>query len=134
MGKKSARKDVAKQESHEHRAAMLQRIAKLEGPNFFTQAVDMPADLAAGIITSRPELLRAVRPRALNEQECAVLYNLLSTLIETNMALREHAQEVATMTKNMMGGFTTVNRVADQLKSFANFDQRTAEEEEDHEQ
>jgi hypothetical protein len=125
MGKKSARRDVAQQHSHENRAAMLQRIAKLEGPNFFTQAVDMPADLAAAIITSRPELLRAVRPRALTEDECSVLYNLLSTLIETNMALREHAQEVATMTKNMMGGFTTVAMVADQLKGFANFDQMT---------
>jgi hypothetical protein len=123
-------KDARKQQVQESRANILKRITKLEGPNFFTEAVSLPTEFAAAIMSSRPELLRAVKPRALNAEECDVLYKLISTLIETNMALREHAQEVATMTKGMLGGFTTVQRVGDQIEAFANFREAPTPDEE----
>ena len=108
-------------EADDKREAMLDKIVKLEGPNYFTEAIDAPMDLAAAIITSRPELLRAVRPKALTVEECASLYKVISTLIETNMALRDHANEVAQMTKSLLGGFTTVASVGQKIEEFANF-------------
>ena len=123
-----AKKEIKRHETQEIRAEMLGRIAKLEGPNYFTEAVNVPSDLAAAIITSRPELLRAVRPKALTVEECDALYKVLSTLIETNMALREHANEVAQMAKNMMGGFTTIQRVGEQIAAFASFNQARDED------
>lgn len=103
------------------RSEVLKRVAKLEGPDSFTDFVSMPTDLAAAVLTGRPELLRIVKPRALNVEECEIIFKLLATYIETNMALREHAHELAVMTRNMLSGFTTVHSIGQQIADFGDF-------------
>lgn len=94
---------------------------KLGGWNEFVEAVDMPADLAAGLLTGRTEILRAATPRAMTEAECATLYKLIIVLIETNMALRTHAEQLAHQVNLWAQSFKQLDTVGRRIEAFANF-------------
>lgn len=106
---------------------------KLDSWNSYTQAVQVPNDLATTMMTGRPELLRAVKPRALTVEETKAIYDCLATLIETNMALQHHAQQVAHLVDNWASGFKTLATVGNKIEHFANFRKLSdvAEDEED---
>jgi hypothetical protein len=95
--------------------------AKLDSWTAFVDELQVPGDLYPGVVTNRPQLIKAATPRELSKDECAVLYNLIAGLLETNAALREHTERVGQLTENLNSQLTGFMRVAHQIKLFANF-------------
>jgi len=87
----------------------------------FIEEMQVPGDIAPALITTRPELLRAVQPRALTAEETAAVYKVMAGLIETNNALREHAQQLAIFTETWAGQFAGLQSVGRKIERFANF-------------
>jgi hypothetical protein len=104
--------------TREYRAEIL---AKLDQIDAFTETVQVPRDFLPALMAGRPELLKIAQPRDMTAAEVKQLYDLIGVLVETNMALREHAHEVAKLTHNLLGGFTAVQSAARQIDHFANF-------------
>jgi hypothetical protein len=116
------------QPSHEKRLeeldARLADIAsrvKLDAPNAFTEAVSCPAELYAGLQANRPELIRVAPARPLTADETKAVYSLIATLIETNAALREHAEQVSQLVENWGSHFKGLERTGNQIRQFAAF-------------
>lgn len=110
-----------RQQALNEEIARLTDACKLDDWRSFVEEVQVPADIAAALVTGRPELLCLMRPRALTEDECAKLYKLIGVLISTNMGLREHAQQLSGLVDNWMQQFDGIRGVATQINHFANF-------------
>lgn len=89
--------------------------------NDFTAPVTIPPELFPALMTGRPELLEGLKPRALSEDECKSIYELIVTLIKTNMALREHAELLAQSVSTWAGAFRHLEKVGVSIQHFANF-------------
>jgi hypothetical protein len=94
---------------------------KMPGPASLTEDVAMPPEFVAAFVTGRPELVKLVRPRALTEEECKSLYNAMAVLIQTNAALIEHAQRLATSVDQWDNAFKQLDSVGRRIVDFANF-------------
>lgn len=94
---------------------------KLDGWNAFIEELQVPQDFQAALMTMRPELVRLAKPRAMSEQEVAMLYKLIAALIGTNMALQQHAAEVAQLVEHWSANFKSLSRTGDRIHRFANF-------------
>jgi hypothetical protein len=94
---------------------------RLDDWSSFIEELQVPGDIAPALITGRPEMLRAVQPRALTAEETAALIKVLGGLIETNNALREHARQLATFTEQWTTLFTGLHNVGEKIERFANF-------------
>jgi hypothetical protein len=94
---------------------------RLKDWSHFIEEIQLPQDVAFALMTSRPELLRIVKPRALSEDEAAKLYKAMAALMETNMALRSHAQQLAKLTDNWANQFAGLHGVGEKIQRFANF-------------
>lgn len=104
---------------------------RLKSWNEFVEALAVPQDLLPGMLTNRPELLKLAQPRAMTEAEVAVLYKLIIGLIETNQALREHAEQVAHQVTLWEASFKQLESVGRRIKAFANFKRTDNLEDED---
>lgn len=93
----------------------------LTGWEQLTADTKVPAEIAAALITGRPELARLAPPRALSVEECKECFNLIATLIETNRALQQHAEETAKLVKNWGDAFAALHRIGLQIEHFAHF-------------
>lgn len=94
---------------------------KLRSWSAFVEDSRVPSDLMPAVITQRAELVRVVKPRILTASEHEVYLSLIATLLETNQALREHAQHVAQLTNNLVGHLTGFHSAARNIEHFANF-------------
>jgi hypothetical protein len=103
------------------RIAELAKRARLDGWTSFVEALQVPAELAPAIMTGRVELLKITPTRDYSAAEVAVLFKLIGALMETNAALREHAQEVAHLVDNWASAFKTLAAVGAKVEKFANF-------------
>ena len=103
-----------------HRIRLAQ-AGSLESWNSFVRELNVPNDFIPAIAASRSELLRAVKPRAMSEEEAKVVFELVAGLIDTNIALRAHAQELATLVMNWQKMSRGMMTVAGQISDFANF-------------
>lgn len=101
--------------------AELDAKSKLRSWNELTQAVSIPVELAAAMHTQRAELIRIVPPKALTEDECRRLYDFIGTLIETNMALTQHAEQLAQLVGTWAESIRGAVGLAEQVRLFANF-------------
>lgn len=99
---------------------------KLNSYTSFTEALHFPADFLPAVLSGRPELLRVATPRAMSTEEVATLYTLLAGLMDTNMVLRTHAQEVAKAVGIWKEAFRQLESVGHQIENFANFKPLTA--------
>lgn len=92
-------------------------------PNQLLQTVhNIPMQLAAALITGRPELVNAVPPpMTLTPDEIKDLYKFIGVLIETNHALQEHAHQTAHLVSNWMQAFIAMQGTARRIEHFANF-------------
>ncbi len=68
---------------------------KMHSWNEFCRDMPVLPDLGPALSTGRVELLALAKPRPLSEEECKVLFQGFSVLIETNNALRMHSQLVS---------------------------------------
>lgn len=128
----SERNNRARLPAREEREALVRAIRDgraLRGPNEFVAEVKVPADLAAALASGRTELLALVRPRAIEAEEFMALVHLISVLLRTNLALQEHAREVAVMAKTLSGNFKGLVGFIRQVEQFADF--RLADDDED---
>lgn len=122
---------MAKANKAQEMEELLQRLSqecRLDSWTSFIEPVDVPRELYVALQTGRPELLSLLQPRAMTEQEVANLYTLISVLIRTNMALREHAAEVAHMVKIWGDAFKHLHSVGRRIEDFAQFRSATSEE------
>jgi hypothetical protein len=94
----------------------------------FLHTLQVPSDLTPAMLTNRPELVKLAKPRPLTADECKMLYALISDLMETNAALRRHAQEVARLADNWLTAFTGLGAVGHRIAHFANFEKFETEE------
>ncbi len=101
---------------------------KLDCWTKFVSELQVPSELAPAFTTGRLELVKMARPRDLKAEEVKVLYDLIGGLLETNAALREHAQLTAELTDQMSGGLNGILAATRRLREFAQF--RTPAEEE----
>jgi hypothetical protein len=124
------RKMSASEQLQDDLVALAHR-AKLEGWNSFVEELKVPSELYPALLTMRPQLLKAIKPRALDEAECAALYQLICGLIETNAALREHAEGVAKLAHDWSAAFVGLERLARKITDFASFRVPTDEDNDD---
>ena len=87
----------------------------------FVETLQVPGDFAIAVATGRVELIKLAVPRAVTQEECAVLYKFIGGLIETNAALREHTQLVAEMAREAAGGLVGSLGTVSRLRSYANY-------------
>lgn len=99
----------------------LAQKAKLDTWNSFTQSCSVPAELTLAVMANRAEMVRAALPRSLSQKECSEMYNLVAVLMETNAALREHAEQVAQLVDHWTTSFKALTGIAWQIEMFANF-------------
>jgi hypothetical protein len=114
--------------------AELEALGHLKKWSEYTKDVKAPTQVIAALLTGRPEILHWGKPRSLNEEECAAVYDLIGTLVETNMALQRHAQALTQLTHNMRDNAKGIMRMIDQIHDFANFRSSDEREEEDDDQ
>src|SRR6185369_5484759 len=123
-----------RQERRAERESYMEAIlakAGLESWNSFVTELPVPSDIAPALISSRAELLKIVKPRALSAEECATLYKLIGGLLDTNNALREHAKDLAQLVDNWEGNFKGLASLGFRIKNFANFKAPTNFDEDD---
>jgi hypothetical protein len=120
----------ARQRLEDELHALAERCS-LEHAHQLVRAVDLPPDLAAALLTNRVELLALARPRALTEEEAGRLYKLVAVLMETNAALREHADNVSRLAENWLSQFTGLASVGEGIVRYARFETRPLDNEED---
>lgn len=94
---------------------------RLDSYTSFVQELPVLRELMPALATGRTELLAAANPRPLSQDECAAMFKLVGGLIETNFALREHAEQLALMTTNWAQAFKHLHSVGDKVARFANF-------------
>jgi len=99
----------------------LAKRARLDGWNEFVEELKVPSELTTALVTNRPELIRLAQPRPLTAEEAKALYTLIGALLETNTALREHAECVSIMVRNWSGAINGLFGVARRISRFAEF-------------
>lgn len=112
----------------------LAKRARLDGWNAFVEELKVPSDLFPALITMRPELVRLAPKRPLTADEAEALYKLIAGLIETNIALREHASNVKIMVENWYGAIRGLVKTAGRIGRFAEFRHDDAAAEDDEEE
>lgn len=115
---------MAKSSGRELRQEMIKDLSsrsKLRSWNELTRTVSLPAELAAALHTHRVELIRTVTPRAMTADEVGNLYDFIGTLIETNMALTEHAEQLAQLADTWAQSIRGAVGLTEQVRLFANF-------------
>lgn len=99
----------------------LSQRCRLDGWEAYVRELDLPIELMPALMTGRPELLMLLKPRAMTEEEVRKLYQLIGTLMETNFALQEHAQQISQQVSIWLDAFKHLNSVGRRIGHFANF-------------
>jgi hypothetical protein len=97
------------------------KTCSLDSWTSFVRELQIPNDLFPALATDRPELLRLAKPRALSEEECKILYDLLGGMLETHWALRAHTMKVAELVDRWNGAFVGLATISRQITDLANF-------------
>jgi hypothetical protein len=106
--------------------------AKLTRWNELIETVHgIPAAIAAAISTQRLELLKLYQPgpEETRVEEIRSLVNLIRVLLLTNLELQRHSEQVAQMTMDIRGGLIAAKSKADQVLTFARFEEWGEEDE-----
>lgn len=93
----------------------------LRSPAELADSCACPPEMFGALITGRPELIKLAKPRALNEEECGQLYQLIGTLIETNTLLREHAETTGKLVADWADLFKGLASLGLEIENFAQF-------------
>ncbi len=100
--------------------------AKLDTWSTFVEGLQVPADIAPAMMSGRVELLRLATPRPMDAEEVGKLYKLIGGLIETNMALQEHASELANFMVQWRQAFGGLESIGRRIVQFARFEHQAA--------
>jgi hypothetical protein len=99
----------------------LAALCKLDSWTAYVDPMTVPSDIYPALLSGRPELLKAVQPRALSADESKVLFDIIGNLIETNIALRDHASQLASFTHIWTDAFKQLHSVGERIERFAKF-------------
>lgn len=102
---------------------------KLDRWTSLVEEIKVPGDMYPALASGRPELIKLIQPRDLSAEEAKVLFDIIASLIGTNIALREHAQQLAQFTDNWTEAFKHLHSIGNRIQRFANFDREVADEE-----
>lgn len=92
----------------------------LDNWNALARELRAPTIVAAALITGRPELLRAsLASVPENERD---LYEVIAVLIETNAALRRHAEQLSIVVRNWGQAFKHLHSLGNRIEQFAMFE------------
>jgi hypothetical protein len=111
--------------------ARLSKAAKLDGWAAFVRELDIPMDIYPAIASGRTELLAMIRPRDYSKEEMVKIFKLIAGLIETNVALREHAEQTSHLVDIWSDAFKQLESLGQRIKRFATFDHAEQEAEEE---
>lgn len=106
------------------------KLSKLQHWTAFVETLNVPGDIYVAMSSMRPELIAVIQPRALDLESSRALFKIIAALIETNQALREHAEQLSQFVLNWQNSFDQAASIARKIELFANFD-RAAEEEDE---
>jgi hypothetical protein len=76
----------------------LRERMKLDSWNQFVYEMKVPQDLFPAFMTGRAELMP--EGRTLSAEECEIVYKMISILLETNAALRQHLSKRCRLSVN----------------------------------
>lgn len=107
---------------------------RLDAWNAFVEEMKVPGDIYPALASGRPELIKLVQPRALTADEAKVLFDIIASLIGTNIALREHAEKVAQLVDNWAGMFAGLQGTGQRIQRFAQFDRDASLDDEEEEE
>lgn len=107
----------------------MERTTRLRTWNDFVEAFDVPGDLFPALATNRAELLAFAPHRDMKAEEVDKLYRMIGILIETNLELRQHAEQVAHQVRIWTDAFKALRSVGARIEAFAEF-RRTDEDDE----
>lgn len=124
---------------------MAESQVKLTAPSAFIQAISVPGELVPVFTSGRPELMRLVARRSLDEADCDVLYKVIEALLATNHELQKHAETTARIVRAWQGhakdlaGLVTqlheaygqLQRLGPRIDRFVNFGNKPNEVEDD---
>lgn len=94
---------------------------QMNGWNEYVREMKVLQDVAPALSTGRPELLALMSPRQLSEEECKVLFDMLTVLIETNAALRMHSELLAQIAEQQAQLVHGAAKKLDQMIDYAHF-------------
>jgi len=89
--------------------------------NDFVEALQVPSDLFPALLANRPQLIKLVTPRSLSADEHRVYLDLISGLMATNDALRQHAAHVSHAADMVEQHLSGTIKSARRLSRFAEF-------------
>lgn len=119
----------------DHLNALVLKIADknlIDSPMALVGEVDIPSFLAAAFLTNRPEMVEScANGRSLDVAETSAVMRLLAVLMQTNQALREHAEGLAIMTDSWLTAFKGIATVGGKIGDFANFRALQTDQDED---
>lgn len=104
---------------------------KLDNWTELVDEIKVPAEIYPALMSGRPELIKLIQPRDLTADESKVLFDIIGTLIKTNTALRDHAEQVAQFVDNWAGAFAQLRSAGAKIQRFANFEHADMIEEEE---
>lgn len=109
-------------------AKILEIQERMRTWNDFVREIKVPAEIAPAFQTGRIELIKLARPRALSAEECGALYDVIGGLLETNQALKEHAQLVGDLVATTHQGLKGAVHAVERMRRFAAFEEPVEEE------
>ena len=126
MSKARSEAKANKQEELACRIADLKKRTSLEGWQRYLRDLKVPEELLPAIMTQRPQLMP--KPKQLSAEQCGVLYEIIGTLLDTNMALQEHTRETAQLVDAWLSAFKGLSSLGAKIGDFANFRTQIDEE------
>jgi hypothetical protein len=106
----------------------LNTLGRLDSWTSFVDTLKAPSDIFPALVANRPELLALVQQRALTAEEHGVYLALIKGLMDTNQALREHAQQVAGVADIIEDLLRGARTSALRLSDFASFRKHDTDE------
>jgi hypothetical protein len=97
--------------------------------NSFVRELPVPSGLLPALMSGRTQLVEPSTPKTLSAEEIAAIYKLIAGLIDTNQALRRHAEEVSRQIAIWTDAFKHLQSVGYRIEHFANFRSSDAEDE-----
>jgi hypothetical protein len=103
------------------------RACKLDSWTALATPINCPGDLLPALTSGRAELISAIPPRDLKAEEVKTLLDIIAALIDTNIALRTHSEQVAKMTNIWASSFSQLRSLGYRIEKFAHFHHSEAE-------
>lgn len=100
--------------------------ASLDSWESFIEHMELPGEFVPAMMTMRPDLLVLVgkRTEPMSAADANKLIECIRVLMATNIALKQHAEQVSHLVGNWMNSFKSAHSVAEQISMFANFRHR----------